>query len=185
MVKSSSGEDSKRYVALFTCLVTSLVHLEVAMDLSARSFIFTLKRFIARRGIPLKITSDNGTNFQLTESILYQNRNHEEDSRLSLFRAEHRITWNFIPPSSPWMGGVWERMVGTVKRSMQKTVGRRKLTDELLHTTLYEVESIVNSRPITTIGDQDSPCEALRPIDFIYKVVRHGTTQLTSGDHER
>ncbi|EYC42074.1 hypothetical protein Y032_0545g3253 [Ancylostoma ceylanicum] len=34
------------------------------------------------------------------------------------------------------MGGVWERMVDTVKRSLQKTIGRRKLTEELFHTTL-------------------------------------------------
>ncbi|VDO62594.1 unnamed protein product [Haemonchus placei] len=33
-----------------------------------------------------------------------------------------------IHPPSSWMGGVWERMVGTVKRSLQKTEGRRKLT---------------------------------------------------------
>uniref|UniRef100_A0A183FVZ8 Integrase_H2C2 domain-containing protein n=1 Tax=Heligmosomoides polygyrus TaxID=6339 RepID=A0A183FVZ8_HELPZ len=47
--KSSSGEDCKRYVALFTCLVTRLVHLQVSMDLSAKNFIFAHKRF-ARRG---------------------------------------------------------------------------------------------------------------------------------------
>ncbi|RCN39754.1 Pao retrotransposon peptidase, partial [Ancylostoma caninum] len=91
--------------------------------------------------------------------------NEEEDAHLSLFLAEHKISWNFIPPSSPWMGG--------------KTIGRRKLTEELFHTTLCEIESVVNSRPLTTIGDQNSPCEILRPIDFVYKDIRHGTTQLS------
>ncbi|VDP29803.1 unnamed protein product [Heligmosomoides polygyrus] len=47
--KSSSGEDCKRYVALFACLVTRLVHLEVAVDLSAKNFISADKRFIARK----------------------------------------------------------------------------------------------------------------------------------------
>ncbi|WKY15695.1 hypothetical protein Q1695_000859 [Nippostrongylus brasiliensis] len=73
-------------------------------------------------------------------------------------------------------------MVGTVKRSFQKTVGRRKLTDELLYTTLCEIESVVNSRPLTSIGNRNSPIEPLRPIDFIYKDVRHGTTQLTMNE---
>ncbi|KAL6739571.1 hypothetical protein Aduo_013008 [Ancylostoma duodenale] len=82
------------------------------------------------------------------------------------------------------MGGVWERMVGIVKRALQKTIGRRKLSSELLHTTLCEIESIVNSRPLTSIGDQDSPCQFLRPIDFIYKDVRLGSTQLTSSDND-
>ncbi|KAK6019496.1 Tas retrotransposon peptidase A16 [Ostertagia ostertagi] len=55
---------------------------------------------------------------------------------------------------------------------------------ELSFSAANPVESVVNSRPLTTIGDQDTPCEALRPIDFIYKDVRHGTTQLTSEDHD-
>ncbi|RCN53538.1 hypothetical protein ANCCAN_00031 [Ancylostoma caninum] len=59
-------------------------------------------------------------------------------------------------------------MVGTVKRSLQRTIGRRKLTEELFHTTLCEIESVVNFRPLMTIDDQDSPCEFLRPIDFVY-----------------
>ncbi|EYC27487.1 hypothetical protein Y032_0009g755 [Ancylostoma ceylanicum] len=179
LIKGLQSEEAKRYVVLFTCLVTRLVHLEIATDLSAKSFIFTLKRFIARRGVPQKIISDNGTNFQLAETLLSKADVNEDDAHLSLFLAEHKISWNFIPPSSPWMGGVWERMVGTVKRSLQKTIGRRKLTEELLHTTLCEIESVVNSRPLTTLGDQSSPCEILRPIDFVYKDIRHGTTQLS------
>ncbi|EYC39463.1 hypothetical protein Y032_0655g1192 [Ancylostoma ceylanicum] len=58
LIKGLQSEEAKRYVVLFTCLVTRLVHLEIATDLSARSFIFTLKRFIARRGVPQKIIGD-------------------------------------------------------------------------------------------------------------------------------
>ncbi|RCN35306.1 hypothetical protein ANCCAN_18824 [Ancylostoma caninum] len=82
------------------------------------------------------------------------------------------------------MGGVWERTVAIVKRALQKTIRRRKLSSELLHTTLCEIESIVNSRPLTIIGDQDSPCHFLRPVDFIFIYVRLGSTQLTPSDSD-
>ncbi|RCN30578.1 hypothetical protein ANCCAN_23653 [Ancylostoma caninum] len=86
-------EDAKRYVVLFTCLVTRLVHLEVATDLSAKSFIFTLKRFIARRGVPQKIISDNGTTFQLAETLLSKDcDNDDDDNHTSLFLAKHKIS---------------------------------------------------------------------------------------------
>ncbi|CAJ0598230.1 unnamed protein product [Cylicocyclus nassatus] len=67
---------------------------------------------------------------------------------------------------------------------MYKTIGRRKLTEELLQTSLCEIEGILNSRPLTYIGDDGPPCKFLRPIDFIYKDVRLGTTQLIPTDND-
>ncbi|GBP72747.1 hypothetical protein EVAR_75366_1 [Eumeta japonica] len=42
----------KRYLALFTCLTTRAVHLEIAGDLSAVSAVLALRRMISRRGYP-------------------------------------------------------------------------------------------------------------------------------------
>ena len=56
-------KQEKRYGCLFTCLVTRAVHLEFAFSLSTDSFIMCLRRFIARRGKPTVIYSDNETNF--------------------------------------------------------------------------------------------------------------------------
>ncbi|GBP90199.1 hypothetical protein EVAR_49723_1 [Eumeta japonica] len=42
----------KRWAALFTCLTTRAVHMEVASSLSADSMIMALRRFMARRGQP-------------------------------------------------------------------------------------------------------------------------------------
>ena len=53
----------KRYGCIFSCLTTRAVHIEVASDLSTDFFINALRRFIARRGQPDEIFSDNGTNF--------------------------------------------------------------------------------------------------------------------------
>ncbi|KHJ85432.1 integrase core domain protein, partial [Oesophagostomum dentatum] len=157
-IKNVNNENEKRYVALFTCLVTRMVHLELATDLSARSFLLVFKRFVSRRGVPLKIISDNGTNFRLSETILRRN-DPPTGSEFSLFIAKHNIQWTFIPPASPWMGGAWERMVGTVKRALSKTMGRRKASEEVLTTFLCEVESAVNSRPLTTVGRQEDTNE--------------------------
>jgi hypothetical protein len=52
----------KAYVCVFVCLFKA-VHLELVSDLSSDGFLAALRRFIARRGIPNHIFSDNGTNF--------------------------------------------------------------------------------------------------------------------------
>ena len=58
----TSGHN-KRYGAVFTCLTTRPTHLVLAGDLSTDSFILALKRFIARRGQPKVMYSNNGSNF--------------------------------------------------------------------------------------------------------------------------
>lgn len=54
---------SKAYIAVFVCFVTKAIHLELVTSLSTNAFILTLKMFIARRGNPSHIFSDNGSNF--------------------------------------------------------------------------------------------------------------------------
>jgi len=54
----------KAYIAIFVCMTVKAVHLEeMVLDLTADAFLAALDRFIARRGLPLKIFSDCGTNF--------------------------------------------------------------------------------------------------------------------------
>ena len=53
----------KHYAVIFTCLTVRAVHLENASSLTTDSCILVVRRFIARRGYPVSILSDNGTNF--------------------------------------------------------------------------------------------------------------------------
>ena len=51
------------YIAIFVCFATKAIHIEVVTSLSTEAFLAALRRFIARRGRPRAIHSDNGTNF--------------------------------------------------------------------------------------------------------------------------
>ncbi|XP_062534631.1 uncharacterized protein LOC134203797 [Armigeres subalbatus] len=53
----------KYFAAIFVCLVTKAVHIEMVGDLTTMAFISALKRFTGRRGIPEVIMCDNATNF--------------------------------------------------------------------------------------------------------------------------
>ena len=74
----------KRYGFIFKCLTMRAVHIEIAHSLDADSFINALRRFIARRGAPQQIFSDNGTNFvgaskTLRESLQELNSNRVQE----------------------------------------------------------------------------------------------------------
>ena len=50
---AKEGKGTKKvYVAPFTCSVTKAVHLELTGSIKVESFIQTLRRFIARQGVP-------------------------------------------------------------------------------------------------------------------------------------
>ncbi|XP_055584843.1 uncharacterized protein LOC129737708 [Uranotaenia lowii] len=76
-----------------------------------------------------------------------------------------KTSWHFNPPATPHMGGVWERMVRSVKSGLEALDDGRKLNDEMLITALAETEAMINSRPLTYMP-QDSN-EALTPNHFI------------------
>ena len=67
------------------------------------------------------------------------------------------------------MGGVWERLVASVKRALYVVLGNQIVSDDVLHTTLTEVEYALNSRPLTYVsGTADDP-EAMTPNHFLLK----------------
>lgn len=153
----------KRYVALYTCLVTRALHLEVVTSLSSDAAIMSLRRLIARRGTPLTIYSDNGTNFvganrELT--ALY-------DGAVENFATSRMISWRFIPPASPFMGGAWERMVRSVKTALRATLKDRAPREEVLTTLLLEAEAMLNCRPLTYVPNSTDAPEAITPFHFI------------------
>ena len=60
----------KRYGAMFTCLASRAIHIEVTHSLDTDSFIPALRRLIARRGNVRQMRSDNGSNFVGAEQEL-------------------------------------------------------------------------------------------------------------------
>ena len=108
------------------------------MDTS--SCVMAIERFISRRGTPSKIWSDNGTNFVGAEKeLLLCIKNWNAEAPLSL--VHKGIKWKYNPPSAPHKDGAWERMVRSCKRVFYAILGSKKLTDEILNTTMGLVES--------------------------------------------
>lgn len=155
----------KRWGALYTCLTTRAVHLEVVTSLSASSMIMSLRRMMARRGTPTVIYSDNATNFVGAETEIAEALQ-SNDHDLKDFASRKLITWKKIPPGAPNMGGAWERMVRSVKAALKVTLKEKSPPDDVLHTLLLEAEHVINSRPLTPVNPNLDE-EALTPNHFL------------------
>ncbi|XP_017495011.1 PREDICTED: uncharacterized protein LOC108383140, partial [Rhagoletis zephyria] len=122
---------------------------------------------MARRGVPREFWSDNATNFKATQRELSASFNEMDKDKLVRAFTSSSMKWMFIPPASPHMGGAWERLVRSVKDVLSKILQSQRPSDELLRGALMEVESIVNSRPLTYIPLDHYEDEALTPNHFL------------------
>ncbi|XP_062550257.1 uncharacterized protein LOC134215009 isoform X1 [Armigeres subalbatus] len=100
----------------------------------------SVRRFVSRRGAPIEIHSDNGTNFRGADRLLKEQIQNISEAMAETF-TNATTKWVFIPPSAPHMGGSWERMVRSVKSAMEAANGGRRLDDEGLLTLAQEAES--------------------------------------------
>ncbi|XGW34163.1 hypothetical protein V3C99_018183 [Haemonchus contortus] len=156
------------YVCLYTCLTTRAVHLEVVENMTTGAFLNSFIRFVSRRGVPSLMRSDCGSNFKLGSKMISKMFDYSNiDNPLMSYCASVGIRWIFNLPASPWMGGVWERLVGSVKKCLNKSVGRRKLSYTEISTAMAKIEAIINTRPLTKINLTDISEIPLRPVDFL------------------
>lgn len=155
----------KRWGCVYTCLNIRAVHMEKLDSLDTDSFINSFRRFMARRGTPVKVWSDNGTNFVGGSPELIKCMKELDEERLRRFGLEKEVEWCFNPPHASHMGGVWERQIRTIRRILSSLLLQHsdKLSSEVLETFLCEVESIINSRPLTKLSEDVEDANTLSP----------------------
>ena len=140
---------AKRYLCLFTCLLSRAVHLEMAFSLDTDSFLNAFFRMVNRRGIPKEVYSDNGTNFVAGERELREAVAQLDEQKIAVTAVDRRIKWRFNPPAAPHFGGVHEALVKTSKKAIYSVLRGADINDEELMTAFSGAEEILNSRPIT------------------------------------
>lgn len=156
----------KRWGALFTCLTTRAIHIELVASLSTDSAIMALRRMGARRGWPRLMYSDNATNFRGADVEL-RRAIEEWEPALRDYALTERMDWRYIAPGAPHQGGAWERLVRSVKSALRVTLNEKSPREEVLATLLAEVEHTINARPLTHVPVSEEDPEALTPNHFL------------------
>ena len=141
--------------------------------------------FIATRGTPSEIVSDNAMQFKLADKTLHLIwKNIMTREEIQSYFSGGGIKWSFIIELSPWMGGFYERLVGLVNCSLWKTVGRKLLSDDQMHTVVKEIESVVNAQPLVYIGDDIDSTITITPSHFLCLNPKIGIQETVHGDDD-
>nr|XP_047143004.1 uncharacterized protein LOC124817215 [Hydra vulgaris] len=118
-------------------------------NLDTKSFLNAFYRMVYRRGLPLEVLTDNGTNFVGGCRELNEVVNDLDMDKITNSTADKEIKWHFNAPQGSHLGGVFEIMVKAVKRAMTGILKKADITDKELCTAFTGAESLLNSRPLT------------------------------------
>ncbi|KAK3725256.1 hypothetical protein QZH41_001288 [Actinostola sp. cb2023] len=167
--KLKNGKEGKAYILLYACSLTRGLHLDLVPDQTTEEFIRRFKCFIARRGKPQKIYSDNGRTFVAAAKWLKKLRN---DESFNNWLANEGIRWQFNLSRAPWWGGQFERMVGLTKQALYKSIGKGNLRWSELEEVLLDIEVALNNRPLSYVED-DVQMPLLTPSAMLFGQPSH------------
>ena len=156
--------EGKAYILLYACSLTRAMYVDLVQNLETTEFIRSLKCFIALRGRPQRIYSDNGKTFVSASKCIQQVM---KDERIHGFLTQQGIEWKFNLSRAPWWGGQFERLIGLVKGSLYKSVGNGLLSWKELQEVLLDVEVALNNRPLDYVED-DIKLPILTPSSLLH-----------------
>lgn len=98
--------------------------------------------------------SDNGKTFKSASKIIQSVLCKPEVKK---HFSEVCVEWAFNLERTPWWGGggIFERMIKSAKRCLKMSIGRASLMYDELLTLVTEVETVLNSRPLTYVSMDD------------------------------
>ncbi|GBM78039.1 hypothetical protein AVEN_34883-1 [Araneus ventricosus] len=124
---------------------------------------------VSRRGKSSKIFRNNAKNFvgASTEWKKFNKMVSHPNETLANFLLCENIEWKFIAPKSPNFGGLWEAGIKSFKHHLKRVVGNAHLTLKEFLTIILEIESVLNSRPLTPLLTEFDNFEILSPGHFL------------------
>ena len=150
-VREAAGV-KKVWICLFTCLVSRAIYLVLVEDMKSTTFLLALRELACRRIRPKVLISDNAATFTHTSKLL---RHVAAEAKIKQEITSQGIEWKFIPAMASWFGGVYERMIGVMKKELMKMCGNGAFTLQEFKDCLHEVERVVNNRPLCKVGENE------------------------------
>ncbi|XP_055918462.1 uncharacterized protein LOC129950553 [Eupeodes corollae] len=158
----------KSYGMIFTCLTFRAVQIELLNDLSLDQCYMSVRRFLINRVVTKYFYSDNGLNFVGTKNLLEKDVKEMQTSLCEYSSKYEGVLWRFIPAYSPWMGGAWERLIQSIKKSVNFVLQVLVLREDVLRNALMEAQCQINRRPLTHIPVDPEDPKPLSPNSMLF-----------------
>ena len=126
--------------------------------MTTEDFLQAFRRMANRRGMAKVVHSDNQTTFHKAAKVFKASTQRIKLTKIDENVVEEKlasqgVSWKFITERASHRGGHWERVCRQLKEPLRKVLGRAFLNYTEMLTVLTDIEALINSRPLTYIGD--------------------------------
>ena len=169
----------KTWGFIATCAATRAVHLDVTDSYGTDSILQTLRKFIALRGCPGEIISDQGSQLMAASKDIAELTANWDWKPVNEWAETSKIKWTVVPAEAHHMNGLSESLIRSVKRTIQHTIGENVLTISELQLAFFEIANILNSRPLGIVegSDPDDP----KPLTPNHLLLGRSTNEVPQG----
>ena len=171
----------KRWCCLFTCLTTRAVHIEFAQSLHTESCQAAVTRFIAIRGYPSTIISDNGTKFVGVANELKAFINEWDKDKI-----ESDLEKDFLEIQSSRSSSLWWSLGKTgskLQESHDCNLGQQKPHRRGAQHNNVSCGTNTQRKTLTAVSDDPEDLTALTPNHFLLGQENASAPFIPSSDH--
>ena len=139
----------KCWILVYVCRSTKAVCLLPTAGYSTASFLLRHEEFVARKGAPQEIVSDQGSQLVAAGNIIAKKELPGSWDWKQIQKENNTSEWVFVPAGSQHHNGLPEAMVKVMKTSLSQSLnpGVVLAYDELV-TLLARISCSMNSRPL-------------------------------------
>ncbi|XP_064120796.1 uncharacterized protein LOC135225391 [Macrobrachium nipponense] len=161
----------KAWILVIVCRASGAAHIEVLEGYDTNCFLAGFDAFTRIRGKPTSVTADLGSQIRVAANVMESLWNHTKIAKIQT-NPETTTTWHFVPSGAHSSVGQAERMIRTVKNTLEAVTASRKpeFTKLRLQRLMYSVADMINDRPLGVHRNNVAKLDAvrlLRPNDLI------------------
>ena len=163
----------KCWVLVYVCRSTKAVCLLATAGYDTASFLLRHEEFVARKGSPKHIVSDQGSQLLAAGLVIVKKESPESWDWDKVKRENSTSTWEYVPAGSQHHNGLSEAMVKGMKRSLVQALNPGVvLAYHELVTLLARISCSINSRPLgylntSNTDQQEDVIMPLTPNDML------------------
>ena len=167
-VKAMTNKRStmKVWIAIFVCLNTKGVSLELSPGYSTADFLLAYSSHTSIRGIPLYVHSDRGSQLVAAHKGLTDDHLLYDWDQIAQSTSHQGTIWEFAPAGGQWRNGVAEAFVKKFKLSFRHLYKDTRFNYAELNCAIKRISKILNDRPVSAqrTSSDSTDEDFLRPL---------------------